>query len=93
MSEVVVMRVLAEQRKRCLASILGAAESAGWWNALGRDEQTAYKESVRGALGIFYDLCRDIVRVTEGDVIRNDHAVELIEHIHSHVVTERRSRA
>lgn len=85
MNEPLVMRVLAEQRKRCLASILGTAESAGWWGTLSRDDQAAYKDSVRTALGTFYDLCRDIVRVTEGDVMRNDHAVELIERIHTQV--------
>jgi hypothetical protein len=82
----VVVRVVTEQRKRCLASILGAAESGPWWGRLSREEQLAYRQKVIDALGVFYDLVRDIVKVTDEDGLRNDHVVELIERIHTQVV-------
>ena len=80
-----VIRVVTEQRKRCLASILGAAESSPWWHKLTRDEQMAYRQKVIDALGIFYDLVRDVVKVTDDEGLRNDHVVDLIERIHLQV--------
>lgn len=80
-----VMRVVTEQRKRCLASILGAAETSPWWTKLSRDEQLAYRQRVIDALGVFYDLCRDVIKVSDEDSVRNEHVVELIERIHTQV--------
>ncbi len=82
----VVVRVVTEQRKRCLASILGSAETAPWWNRLSRDEQLAYRQKVIDSLGVFYDLVRDVIKVSDDDGLRNDHVVELIERIHTQVV-------
>lgn len=84
-----VMRVVTEQRKRCLASILGAAETSAWWGRLTREEQQAYRLRVIDALGVFYDLCRDVIKVADEDGLRNDHAVALIESIHTAVVRRR----
>lgn len=81
----VVIRVVTEQRKRCLASILGAAETSPWWSRLSRDEQIAYRQRVIDSLGVFYDLCRDVIKVADDDGPRNDHVVELIERIHTQV--------
>ena len=79
----VVVRVVTEQRKRCLASILGAAESSSWWGRLSREEQVAFRQKVIDALGVFYDLVRDVLKSSEEDGLRNDHAVELLERIHT----------
>jgi hypothetical protein len=84
-----VQRVVSEQRKRCLASILGAAETAPWWGRLTTEEQRAYRAKVVDALGVFYDLCRDIIKVTDEDALRNEHAVALIESIHTAVIRKR----
>lgn len=81
----VVVRVVTEQRKRCLASILGGAENAPWWGRLSREEQLAYRQKVIDALGVFYDLVRDVIKVSDDDGLRNDHVVELIERIHTQV--------
>lgn len=80
-----VIRVVTEQRKRCLASILGAAETSPWWGRLTKEEQMAHRQKVIDALGIFYDLVRDVVKVTDDEGLRNDHVVELIERIHLQV--------
>lgn len=84
-----VIRVVTEQRKRCLATILGAAETSPWWGRLTKEEQVAYRQRVIDSLGVFYDLCRDVIRVTDEDSVRNDHAVALIESIHNTVVKRR----
>jgi hypothetical protein len=78
-----VTRVVTEQRKRCLASILGSAENSPWWNRLTRDEQIAYRQRVIDALGVFYDLVRDVIKVTDDpDTLRNERALDLLERIH-----------
>lgn len=87
-----VMRVVTEQRKRCLASILGAAETSPWWGRLSKEEQVAYRQKVLDSLGVFYDLVRDVIKVTDEGAIRNEHAVDLIEAIHGHLVAESRRR-
>ncbi len=81
----VVIRLLAEQRKRCLATILTSAENSDWWGTLTPAQQNAHREQVRSALAVFYDLVRDVVKVSDDDGLRNDHAVELLERIHSQV--------
>jgi hypothetical protein len=75
-----VMRLLAEQRKRCLATILNSAESSPWWARLSDTQQNTYRDQVRTALAVFYDLSRDVVKVADDDDdgMRNGHAIELI---------------
>lgn len=78
-----VVRLLAEQRKRCLATILNSAESTVWWGRLSDGQQNAYRDQVRAALAVFYDLTRDLIKVTEDDSTRNDLALDLIRSMHS----------
>lgn len=78
-----VMRLLAEQRKRCLATILTSAEGSPWWSTLTGPQQHTYRDQVRAALAVFYDLTRDVIKVTEDDSVRNDLALDLIRSIHS----------
>ncbi len=78
-----VVRLLAEQRKRCLATILNAAEASSWWSRLSEVQQNAYRDQVRSALAIFYDLTRDVIKVSDDDTVRNDLALDLIRSVHS----------
>lgn len=80
-----VVRLLAEQRKRCLATIMTSAENSAWWPELEADEQDAFRASVRAAVSIFYDLARDIVKVADDSDpgMRNDLALDLIRSIHT----------
>lgn len=82
MSEDLTARLLGEQRKRLIASIMGAAENAPWWSRLQAGEQRAYREKVLSSVGTFYDFCRDVVKVTGEDGIRNDLALELLRQVH-----------
>lgn len=88
MSSEQVVQVVNEQRKRCQAGILGAAESSAWWRRLTKDEQAAYRTKVISSLSVFYDLCRDVIKVTESDdVLRNEHALQLLVDLHNEVTT------
>lgn len=80
-----VVRLLAEQRKRCLATILSGSESSTWWHELSGAEQEAHRASVRAALATFYDFTRDVLKVADDDApgLRNDLALELIRSIHT----------
>lgn len=82
MTEDLTGRLLSEQRKRLIASILGAAESSAWWSKLSREEQRLHREKVITAVGVFYDFCRDVIKVTNEDGIRNDLALDLIRQVH-----------
>ncbi len=79
----VVIRLLAEQRKRCMATILSSAENSSWWDRLSTPQQQQFRDTVRSAISVFYDLTRDVVKVTEDDGVRNDIARDLIRAIHS----------
>jgi hypothetical protein len=79
----VVVRLLSQQRKRCLATILNSAEGSPWWAKLSAGEQQAFREHVYSAVSVFYDLCRDVVKVTEDDGVRNDLVVDLIRSLHA----------
>lgn len=81
----VVVKLLAEQRKRCLATIMHAAESGGWWDGLSTAQQNAYREQVRTAIAVFYDLVRDVVKVTDDEGPRNDVVLDAIRAMHSDI--------
>jgi hypothetical protein len=79
----VVVRLLAEQKRRCLATILGAAEGLSGWKDLNPEERELFRDQVRGALNILYDLSRDVIKVTDDTGLRNDLALELIAALHA----------
>jgi hypothetical protein len=79
----VIVRLLSEQRKRCLATIFGSIEASTWWPDLTAAQQQQLREQVRGALAVFYDLCRDVVKVSDDDGLRNDLALDLIRAVHT----------
>ncbi len=86
-SNTTVLRLLAEQRKRCLATILTSAEAAPWWGTLSSAQQATFREQVRSALNVFYELTRDVVKVSDNDDLqRNDIALDLIRSIHTQQV-------
>lgn len=83
MPEDIIMRLFVEQRRRLVASIMGAAEQGPWWKSLPQAEQVAFRDKVLDSIGIFYDLVRDVIKVGHDDSIRNDHAIALIEQVHA----------
>lgn len=77
-----VVKLLAEQRKRCLATILSTAENSAWWPALSNTQQSAFREQVRSAINVFYDFTRDVIKVSEEDGPRSDVVLDLIRSMH-----------
>ncbi len=78
----VTMRIVAEQRKRLVASIMRGAEQSTWWRKLTPEEQGAFRDDTLTSINVFYELVRDIVKVSEDDGIRNDQAIQLINAVH-----------
>lgn len=76
MTEPMVMRLLSEQRKRMMASILNAVDNAD-------ADPRVRREHIITAINVFYDFCRDIIKVGDEDVMRNDAALELLQRVHS----------
>lgn len=79
----VTTRIVAEQRKRLVASIMRSAEQSSWWRKLTSEEQGDYREDVLSSINVFYELVRDIVKVSEDDGIANDYVVKLIQQMHA----------
>lgn len=83
MAEDLTSRLLAEQRKRLIASVMGAAENSSWWTRLSPADQRGYREKVINSVGVFYDFCKDVLKVASDDSLRNDHAVNLLQQVHN----------
>ncbi len=80
----VVVRLLAEQRRRCLARILGAAEDSTWWATLTPEQREDFRDDVKNALALFAEFARDVVKVGDDEGgLRNELAVELIGLLHA----------
>lgn len=77
-----VGKLLAEQRRRLIATLLGTAESAPWWRDLTAEQQRAHRDKVLSSVGVFYDFCRDVVKVSSEDMTRNEYALELLQAVH-----------
>lgn len=82
MAEDMTSRLLGEQRKRLVASIMGSAENAVWWGRLSPAEQSAYRDKIRSSIGTFYDFCRDVIKVTGEDSLRNEYSLDLLRQVH-----------
>jgi hypothetical protein len=80
-----VVRLIGEQRKRLVASLMSAAETSPWWRTLTKEQQVAYREKVLSSVGVFYDLCRDVIKISEEDGLRNEYAISMIEDVHRRV--------
>lgn len=79
----VTTKIVAEQRKRLVASIMRSAEQSSWWRKLSTEEQVDYRDDVLSSINVFYELVRDIVKVSEDEVVSNDYVVKLIEKMHA----------
>jgi hypothetical protein len=80
----VVVRLMSEQRRRCLARILGTAEESPWWGKLTATQQDQFRTDTKAALAQFYEFCRDVQKVSDDETgLRNELAVELIGLLHT----------
>jgi hypothetical protein len=74
-------RLVAERRKRLVASILGHAERE-FYAQLTPEQQTTFRRKTLGAVDEFCDLMRDILKISGEDVVLNQHALDLLNALH-----------
>jgi hypothetical protein len=77
-----VVRLMLEQRKRFIASVLGHAERE-FYPKLTDDERDGFRQKVFDAADAYTDFVRDILKVVDQDQMRNDRALKLIEAMHA----------
>ena len=77
-----VRGILSEQRRRLIATILGTVEASSAWSKMPAAEQKAFREKIIASIGVFADLCFDVLKVTNEGSIRNELAVGLIQQVH-----------
>ena len=58
--------ILAQQRKRLVATLMNYCEKSDWWCTLTVTEQEAFRDKFISSLGSFYDVAIDAVKVTNG---------------------------
>jgi len=85
MADDLIKRLAIEQRKRLVASILGAAENSGWWAKMTRPEQLAFRDKVLTSTGTYHDFMLDVIKVGSEDSVVNTHALALLERVHQDV--------
>ena len=78
-----VRRLLSEQRRRLVASLLGSVETAPWWGRLNPQEQRSLREKVLASIGVYHDFVLDVVKVGGDDSVRNEEALHLIQAVHA----------
>lgn len=81
----VILRLIAESRKRAIAGILSHGENSAWWERLSVKEQRDLRDKVLASFGGFYDLVRDVVKVGQEEATVNEYTMRLIEQIHARV--------
>lgn len=84
MGDGMVRRLAIAQRKRAVATVLGTVERE--WLASGkvtRPEYEAFRKVALQAIDVYHDFMLDVLKISDEDITRNDHALELLERIHA----------
>lgn len=86
-----VQNMLAQQRKRVVGSLMKYIESEVY-PRLNEDEQRALRQKILAAVGMYHDVCLDMLKasVEDGSVV-NEEALRLLAHISSRVQSLDRS--
>lgn len=80
-----VKNLLAEQRKRLVASVMDYIE-VNVYPHLSGEEQKALRQRVLTSVGVYHDFCLDAIKASVNDgSIQNEHVLELLRSIHSAV--------
>jgi hypothetical protein len=82
MAESQIQKLITRRRQRLVASILGHAERA-FYDDLTVQQQQEFRAKVLQSVDEFADLMRDVLKVASEDVVLNDHALELLEALHT----------
>jgi len=86
MTESIIKRLAIEQRRRLIASVLNAVDD--------EKDARARRERIIRAINSYHDFLLDVVKVSDEEYVRNEHALELIASVHaSQQRIERASRS
>ena len=78
-----VSGLLAQQRKRLVAGVLGAAERSEWWPKLSVSEQSDFRTRVLHSINGYYEVTLDLLKVsTDEGVLISEDALRLIQATH-----------
>lgn len=77
----ITVRLLSEQRKRMVGSILGALEEVAKPRCTPA-EWDHLRTKVLDSVGVFYDLCRDVIKISDEDSLVSAEGLALIRSVH-----------
>lgn len=80
-----VRRLMGQQRRRMVATVMTTVEKRAWWSTLSGPEQREFKEDLNRAIGIYHDFMLDVVQVGGEDELRSERALTLLESINQAV--------
>lgn len=80
-----VRRLMGQQRRRVVATVMTTCEGRSWWKKLTPGEQRDFKDDLNRSLGIYHDFMLDVVQVGGEDELRSERALILLESINQAV--------
>lgn len=81
MADTQLTKLIGEQRKRLVASIMGHAERE-FFVDLTPQQQQDFRKKTLSAIDQFCDLMRDVVKITSDDSVVNTEALDLLRLVH-----------
>lgn len=85
-----VRRLMGQQRRRLVATMMTSCEGSTWWPKLTPVEQREFKELLQRSIGIYHDFMLDVVQVGGDDEIRGEAALAMLESIRQGVASMQR---
>ena len=84
MAESQMTRLLVQRRKRLVASIMGHAERE-FFDRLTPAQREDFRDKTLDSIDEFYDLVRDLLKISSDQFVVNDEALGLLRQIHQGV--------
>jgi len=74
MADSVIKKLAIEQRRRLIASVLNAVDH--------ETDSRARRDKIIASINVYHDFLLDVVKVSDDDSVRNEHALTLIAAVH-----------
>lgn len=75
MADGVIRKLAVEQRRRLIASVLNAVDH--------ETDPRLRRDRIIASINIYHDFILDVVKVSDEECMRNEHAVDLIAAVHT----------
>lgn len=82
MAESQMTRLLMQRRKRLVASIMGHAERE-FFGQLTAEQREDFRDKTLDSIDEFYDLVRDLLKISSDQFMVNDEALDMLRQIHA----------